>query len=306
MSLLREIQEAIIDPKSELGPILLKLRLLADRLGSDQLEEWVKYETEGYPPTEDVPEYRQVGVSFSGSFYNVAWKAENQPIPSALIEEFCGKAWTTKEMRESIAAIDSLLRKCEDGGKIGIDASNLILMLQGKIMEGMNCNSVTGTISSTAVREIQNTVRTRILELTMKLEKEVPSAAEITIGKSLKTDAEITEKVEQVVHMTVHGTNTMITNTGAQAKVTVNNVQGDVTSVVSELVNAGVPESAAKEFSEIIASEKPDKPETSFGKKAAEWLGTMLPTIAEGTWGIGISVATRVLEEVAKRYYGLD
>ena len=28
MSLLHEIQEAIVDPKSELGPILLKLRLL--------------------------------------------------------------------------------------------------------------------------------------------------------------------------------------------------------------------------------------------------------------------------------------
>jgi len=49
MSLLQEIQADLLDPKASIGPILLKLRFLAHRLGSDILEEWVKFETEGYP-----------------------------------------------------------------------------------------------------------------------------------------------------------------------------------------------------------------------------------------------------------------
>jgi len=53
MSLLCEIQEDILVPEKGLGPILLKLRLLADRLGSEQLEEWVKFESEGYISHQD-------------------------------------------------------------------------------------------------------------------------------------------------------------------------------------------------------------------------------------------------------------
>ena len=68
MTLLQEIQAALLDPKSSIGPILLKLRYIADRLGSDILEEWVKYETEGYPEGVEVPDYRQAHVTYRGTF----------------------------------------------------------------------------------------------------------------------------------------------------------------------------------------------------------------------------------------------
>jgi hypothetical protein len=68
LSLLREIQASILDPGSEIGPILLKLRFLASRLGSTQLEEWVKHESEGYPVDVEVPEYRKLHVDYRGSW----------------------------------------------------------------------------------------------------------------------------------------------------------------------------------------------------------------------------------------------
>ena len=68
MSLLQEIQESVISEKADLGSILLKLRLLASRLGSDPLEQWVKYEAEGYPKNVEVPPYRIVGVMYKGCF----------------------------------------------------------------------------------------------------------------------------------------------------------------------------------------------------------------------------------------------
>jgi hypothetical protein len=55
MSFLREIQEALLQPTCEINPLLLKLRLLAARLGNGVLEEWVRYESEGYPPGADCP-----------------------------------------------------------------------------------------------------------------------------------------------------------------------------------------------------------------------------------------------------------
>lgn len=67
MSLLREIQSSLLEGR-EIGPILLKLRFLASRLGSVVLEEWVKHESEGYPNDVEVPSYRKIGVSYKGTF----------------------------------------------------------------------------------------------------------------------------------------------------------------------------------------------------------------------------------------------
>jgi len=86
MSLLCEIQEDILVPEKGLGPILLKLRLLADRLGSEQLEEWVKFESEGYPREVDVPEYRIIELSYTGNFHNTAWQ----------MNSLCPSTWCTK------------------------------------------------------------------------------------------------------------------------------------------------------------------------------------------------------------------
>jgi hypothetical protein len=47
MSLLHDIQSAVLEEGADLGPILLKLRLLAALLGSQPLADWVRHESEG-------------------------------------------------------------------------------------------------------------------------------------------------------------------------------------------------------------------------------------------------------------------
>ena len=61
MSLLREIQASLMQQGQDIGPIVLKLRFLASRLGSGLLEEWVKHESEGYPGSVAIPDYRKIG-----------------------------------------------------------------------------------------------------------------------------------------------------------------------------------------------------------------------------------------------------
>jgi hypothetical protein len=111
MSLLQEIQAAVIQDGTEIGPILLKLRLLASRLGSAPLEEWVKHESEGYPDDSPLPDYRIIHVSYTGTFSGPFGSGvNNAPIPSYLIEKFAGKRWTHDEMRQSIAGLDELVK----------------------------------------------------------------------------------------------------------------------------------------------------------------------------------------------------
>jgi AbiTii-like protein len=116
MSLLYDIQSAVLNEGADLGPILLKVRLLAARLGSQPLADWVKHESEGYPLEAVVPDYRVIPVTYTGTFSGSFGSGiNNAPIPSLLIEKLAGKQWTHYEMRQSVAAVDQLLATSAKG-----------------------------------------------------------------------------------------------------------------------------------------------------------------------------------------------
>ena len=68
MSIFHDIQQSITNDQANIAPVLLKLRLLAAKLGSKELESWVQYESKGYPSNLELPDYRKIPVSFYGSF----------------------------------------------------------------------------------------------------------------------------------------------------------------------------------------------------------------------------------------------
>ncbi|GAA6152158.1 hypothetical protein [Pseudoteredinibacter isoporae] len=306
MSLLQQIQESVVQDDADLSSILLKLRLLSARLGSNALEAWVRHESEGYPADIAVPSYRHVGVTYTGSFSGSFGAAiKNAQIPPYLIELHAGERWVNHEIRESVAAIGEMVRKnTTEGGSFGIDASNLILLLQGKIYEDYSCVDVRGSISSTSLYEIQQSVRSRILELTIELERSVPGASHVAFGakEPEKKDA---EKVQQISQQIIYGDVTTAVANGAGSLVSVAVNERDCDSFVKHLVEAGIPEASAIELAEIIASEEPLGAEEPFGAKATKWLVSNLKKAAEGTWNIGVSMATKVLTEAAMKYYGL-
>lgn len=305
MSLLHQIQESVVQESSDLGSILLKLRLLAARLGSDVLEEWVKHESEGYPKEVEVPAYRIVGVSYKGMFSGPYGSGiKNAQIPPYLIEKFAGDSWTNYEIRESISAVDELVKSSAESGSLGIDASNLILLLQGKIYEGYACNDISGTISRTSLSEIQQSVRSRILELTLELEKSIPAAAHITFGAP-KSEETNSEKVQQISQQIIYGnvTTAVAGGHGSQVSVVVN--ERDKDSLIQYLKESGLPEDDATSLAEVLESEKPESLEEPFGAKAKDWIASNIKKAVNGTWKMGVSVATSVITEAAKKYYGL-
>jgi hypothetical protein len=163
---------------------------------------------------------------------------------------------------------------------LGINASNLILLLQGKVYEGWACNEVTANMSPVAPREIVQAVRARILELTIALEKRVPEAVEVTLQQVISSKTpESAAAVTQIFNQTVYGNVTHVTATdGAQVSLAI--TAGDSVSMVSELAKAGLPDDAAKEISEIVASEKSQNPDKPLGPKALEWIKKNAPKAA--------------------------
>lgn len=305
MSILREIQASLISDQPNLGSILLKLRLLAARLDSDILGDWVKHELSGYPADVELPKYRIIGVSFKGTFsgpFNSG--INNAPIPSALVEKFAGEKWTNHRVREGIAAIDDLVKGAQESGSLGLDCSNLILPLQGKIYKDYACNDITGTISRSSLVQIQNEVKSRVLELTIELEKSIPAAAEIILepAKSKTID---NQEVSKIINQTIYGNYTEISNSGDGAQIGVHTIQGNSEAFEKILENAGISEVSAKELAEIVKTEEPTSPKEPLGDKAKKWLLDNLKKAEDGTWKVGISVATEVIKKAVMGYYGL-
>lgn len=307
MSLLAEIQAGAIDNNSAIAPLLLKLRLLAARLDSKPLEAWIKYESEGYPNDVEVPDYRILGVTYRASFAGAFGSGvNNSQVPSHIIREFAGEDWLEFRVRSSISAIDDLISKKQEKGRLQVtNAANLILLLQGKMYPDYNCVDVVGEISFSEMVAVSHAVRSRILELTIEIEKEVPSAADIAISKKgYDMSDDSSKKVDKISQQVIYGSYTQITNSGHGAKITVSNVSGDVTSLIDTLVKGGIGQDDAVELAEIVKAELPVSG-SKMGANAENWLAKNLGKAVDGTWKIGASAAAELIALAVAKFYGI-
>lgn len=303
MSILREIQRELLSDDAPLGSILLKLRFLASRLGGDLLEDWVKYETQGYPREAEVPEYRIIGIVYSGTFagpFNSG--LNNVPIPNHLVEKFAGEQWTRQKVRQSITSVEELAKT--PSGNLGIDASDLILLLQGKIYERYACISINATVSPVAMREIMQNVRSRVLELTLEFEKKLPEAASLDLGGVFAKSPTSGAITNQIFHQTIHG-NVSHVNAQQGSNVVLAVSAGDLGSLIASLNIAGVPSGEAKELAQLISSEAPGNSHDAVSKRVMSWIKKNAPKVANGAWKIGSEALTQVVTEAALRYYNL-
>lgn len=306
MSLLHDIQAAVLQEDADLGPILLKLRLLAARLGSQPLAEWVKHESEGYPPEAEIPDYRILSVSYIANFSGPFGSGiQNAPISPYLVEKFAGKQWVRYEMRDSIAAVDDLLTTSTKGGSLGINAANLILLLQGKVYPDYACNSVSGTISRSALAAIRHSVRSRVLELTIELEKSIPEASAVSLGPSSASAPQNAAAATQIAQQIIYGNYTSVSAVGDGARIAVAIAERNPKDLAKFLTAAGFPDDDASELAELASTEEPESKSEPMGPKVRGWLVDNMKKAANGTWKVGVAVATDVIKEALLKFYGL-
>ncbi len=305
MSLLRDIQSSLLRDETDLPTILLKLRFLAARLGSEGLTEWIKHESEGYPKESKIPPYRVVGVSYSGTFSGPFGSGiNNAQIPPYLIEKFAGKNWTNHEVRDSIAAIDAIVEDASSkDGALQINASNLILLLQGKIYEDYACNEIRGILAKSSFVEIQYVVRNRIVDLTLELEKSVPNAASISFDNPKPSEQSHADKVNHIYQQVVYGDFTSISHSGTGPQVVLNSGERDSATLIKNLMQAGMPQGAASELAKVVASEEPSNNADPLGTNAKEWIKKNLRKATHGAWEIASPIVKKIITEIIIRYY---
>ena len=305
MSLIHEIQAAVLQEGTDIAPILLKLRLLAARIGSDPLADWVRNESEGYSHDSEIPDYRYLNVTYTASFAgSFGASITNAPISSLMVNKYAGENWVRNGMRESMAAVDDLLTSAENGKEIGIDAANLMHLFQGNIYPNYNCISVTGLISKSALASIRHSVRSRILEFTIELEKSIPEAATITLGPSITPSETSTLAANQIAQQIIYGNYTSIAVNGDSASIQLTVTANDTNSLAKFLVDSGMAIEDAEELAQIASSEKPLSSQDPMGARVSSWFVDNIKKAASGAWKMTVAVATEVIKEALLKYYG--
>lgn len=305
MALIHDLQAELLNEDKSVGFVLLKLKFLASKLGADVLDDWVQHEIEGYPSDIPVPDYRETAITYTGTFADIAKQLNNVSIPSYLIAEHAGDQWTKYEIRSSLSLIDQQLKE-KGNRKFGIDASNLPLLLQDKIYQGMAIIDITSNIDIGSFLNIQHTVRARALDFVLKLENEIPSVADIEIGGKFTSVS--AAEIDTVTHLTqqiIHGGVTNITATGDKINLQVSVAKGDATGLVEALTTEGLTVAEAKELAAIVEVEQPGNHADPLGSGAKSWLQDKLRQGAAEAWSMGKPVVQKLITEAVKQYYGL-
>ena len=200
MSLLREIQNDLARPDADVVTVLRKCKILAARLNSLELTHWVDSELNGYAVSEPIPEYRLLRAQCYGNFMNRGWRANNQPIPPVAIpEEHRDTFFAPIQFREGITT--AMAFASEKGATIDEPWIAILVKRHQVMYPQMACMSAWREISGTRFRQLIDAVKNRILDFSLKIEAENPSAGEA----SPNSQPIAKEKLQPLVQNTFYG-----------------------------------------------------------------------------------------------------
>lgn len=112
---INELIDAITDPDSKLGDILLKVKVVAHKLGNQGLKDWVERELEGYGEEDEVPAYRLVpAVMFGDLIQDLGFGGSRQMtravLPVDALPPAFVKSTKEQEIRNSIFELDGMVK----------------------------------------------------------------------------------------------------------------------------------------------------------------------------------------------------
>jgi hypothetical protein len=304
MTLLRDIQNSAINSESKLSDLLRKCKVLAARLQNDVLNQWVDAELNGYSPKDNLPAYRIIHCNAAGNLGGpFGAEMRNITIPVACLPEKW-KDWAqTCYLRHPVSSLEELSKG--EGDILHSDwPGNLIATVATKIYRGYSLYAAWLIISKSDIIAILDTVRNRILNFVLEIEKENPEAGEAQ--PNTKPIPE--EKVTQVFNMFITG-NVQNLATGSSNFIQSDHrlvLHGDFASLSSFLKSVGVTDGDIIELDKAIKEDEAVEQEKGFGEKVSSWIGKMLSKAGTAAWSISTSAAGALLAKAIARYYGLE
>jgi len=265
--------------------LLRQVKVLASRLKTLQLAEWVDHELLGYPDPAQLPKYRgpfdaEVLGYFSGPSGQVLKNAAIPPVsfPAEYREGMLFKI----TFPQPIAEIESLskskgpLEVAWPADALAL-ANSMILGGQVQIYEGMGILHAWQRVSQSQLMAIIDNVRTRILELALSIEEVAPEAGQ---KGAAPPDA---DRLQQII-MNVYGGTPNIAVASSHVSQSVQLPSpGDRIALFSVLAELGVEAGELHELQDLLDHEEAVDMAGEMNLETSSWVGRVVTRLSSAS-----------------------
>jgi len=293
-SLIHELQSLASSNATDLTELLRKTLLVASKLSLEDLKLWASHELQGYTDINALPDYR---------FVRAELKARNpfHGLMPVLIDNFeYMQTLCNVPIMQSVSGLADLLRSPRRHGHalmIPFSHSELHDLLQ--MQDSRAPLEPIRTVGENQVSAILDTIRTKILNWSLELEREGILGEGMTFSKEEKTKAVSSITIENFQGILGNVENSTVTQE-LEISVRVN----DFVSLDVYLTGIGISTDDVAELRSSIDTDPKPQDASKFGPAVSSWMGTMISKAATGAWGISISAAGGTLARAIGAYYG--
>ncbi len=291
-SILLELQKDALDPNIALSDLLRKARLIAHKLKTQDFEEWIKKELEGYSVGDQIPEYRKIGCQIKENQPYHDW----QPINPEGDEPYRILSPVQVDVLFPIFQIEKMP---DDSIEVEIPFPRLTISLPQKEIKA---NVQIGRfVPKIALDTIVDIIRTNLLEWTIKLEDQG------IVGEGLTFTEKETIKAKEIPQINIKNFNGIlgdITNSPVVQTQTISVQKKNFESLKNYLKEIGIENDDIDELQTAIKTDPVPDTSEHFGEKVGSWIGRMIGKASTGAWQITVNTASGLLTQMLLKYYG--
>ena len=148
MQLIDELIDQLTDRSYKLTDVLVKAKVLAFKLKSEEITSWINSEINGYSE-ENIPSYRKIPARVTGTLSNGFYRESNVQLPLSYLSEDEIEKVSYMNISQSISAIENFIDSK--------DASTFVVMLSHYLYPKLSKSFDGGYEVQTAQKEIKNT-----------------------------------------------------------------------------------------------------------------------------------------------------
>lgn len=204
MNLISQIVNELIDDNNSLNGALLKTKVLASRIGNQELLNWANSELSGYNNENLLPKYRRdIWNALKGTVINGYMQYNDYEIPTMSLDKDLEHSLRHKNFMEGIKSLEDLIQ--EKGTLTSPVRAEIVQLIENKWIKMGNpylsivsCNKI---IPRANIVAIISNIRSKLLDFMLAIETEFGESAEIQDLKSKN------KEITSIMHQTIVNNN---------------------------------------------------------------------------------------------------
>ena len=248
----------LLSSEDELTKPLLKTLVFSKRIENEELSDWLMKELNGYGNDDTLPDYRFARTTLQCVLKQNGQNTKSVALPLSCFNQDTRDVLMKKPFGESVSALEAVLSN-KNNQYIGKNfAADMLQSLSNEAKKnGHNFTVVScqQTVSIIELRSILISVRTKLLDLLLKLEKETIDPQSLSTNNKLKSEINTTINyfMNEIYNIKNDGNDNII-NTGNNNKIAklTNYPVNDFKGLEAFLLHKGISQLDTEEIIKFI------------------------------------------------------